>query len=319
MSKILFITATRIGDAVLSTGLLAHLLMQSPAARITIACGGAPAPLFAGVPNLDRIIVMQKRPRAGHWRDLWRATIGTRWTHVVDLRSSMLAHLLAAEQRSIFYGASAPVHKVRQYGDLFQLEPPPSPRLWTTPAAQASATADIPDGPPVLALAPAANWRGKEWPLERFVELARRLTAPGTPLAGARIAVFCAPQERASLAPLLAALPPERLLDVAGRLDLLALFAALHRCQLFIGNDSGLMHLAACAGLPTLGLFGPSDDRIYGPWGARTACVRTPESLAQLTAAPDYDHRTTGTLMRSLTVDAVEAAARILYTRCYDS
>lgn len=318
MSKILFITATRIGDAVLSTGLLRHLLALDPAAQVTIACGAAPAPLFAAVPGLERIIVMKKRPRAGHWRDLWRATIGTRWAHIVDLRSSMTAHLLAAEQRSIFHGADTPTHKVRQYGSLFHLDPPPSPRLWTTPAAEAKAISALPDGPPVLALAPAANWRGKEWPLERFVTLAARLTAPGAPLDGARIAVFCAPQERDSLAPLLAALPADRLIDVAGRLDLLTLYAALKRCRMFIGNDSGLMHMAACAGVPTLGLFGPSDDRIYGPWGDRTALVRTPESLAQLTAAPDYDHRTTGTLMYSLTVAAVETAAQILYTRCYD-
>jgi ADP-heptose:LPS heptosyltransferase len=318
MSKILFITATRIGDAVLSTGLLAHLLAQHPGAQITVACGAAPARLFAGVPGLDRILVMKKRPRAGHWRDLWRATIGTRWTHVVDLRSSTIAHLLAAEQRSIFHGASTPMHKVRQYGALFRLDPPPSPALWATPDAEAKAIAALPDGPPVLALAPAANWRGKEWPLDRFVELTRRLTAPGERLANARIAVFCAPQERESLAPLLAALPADRLVDVAGRLDLLTLYAALKRCRMFIGNDSGLMHMAACAGVPTLGLFGPSDDRIYGPWGDRTAFVRTPESLAELTAAPDYDHRTTGTLMHSLTVAAVETAAQILYTRCYD-
>jgi ADP-heptose:LPS heptosyltransferase len=237
----------------------------------------------------------------------------------VDLRSSMTAHLLAADQRSIFRGSDEPLHKVRQYARLLHLDPPPSPTLWTTPDAEAAARTALPDGPPVLALAPAANWRGKEWPAERFVELTHRLTAPDTPLAGARIAVLCAPQERESLAPLLADLSAARLVDVAGRLDLLTLYAALRRCRMFIGNDSGLMHMAACAGVPTLGLFGPSDERIYGPWGGRTACVRTPESLAALTSAPGYDHRTTGTLMRSLSIDAVEGAARILYKRCYDS
>lgn len=319
MTDILFITATRIGDAVLSTGVLAHLLTQYPGARVTVACGAAPAALFAGVPGLRQILVMKKRPFAGHWRDLWRATIATRWTRVVDLRSSMIAHLLMAEQRSIFHGAKTPLHKVQQYGQLLRLDPPPAPRLWTTPAAEAAARAALPDDVPVLALAPAANWRGKEWPLERFVTLAERLTHPGGVLAQARIAVFCAPQEREGVLPLLSALPQERLIDVAGRLDLLALFAAFKRCRMFIGNDSGLMHMAACAGVPTLGLFGPSDERLYAPWGERTAFVRTPESLAELTSAPDYDHRTTGTLMGSLSLEAVAVAAQSLYKRCYEN
>ena len=42
----------------------------------------------------------------------------------------------------------------------------------------------MPPGGPVLAIGPAANWRGKQWRGERFAELARRLTAPGGPLAG---------------------------------------------------------------------------------------------------------------------------------------
>ena len=49
--RILFITATRIGDAVLSTGLLAHLIEHHPEARITIACGPVAAPLFSAVPG----------------------------------------------------------------------------------------------------------------------------------------------------------------------------------------------------------------------------------------------------------------------------
>ncbi|MCG8512385.1 MAG: glycosyltransferase family 9 protein, partial [Rhodospirillales bacterium] len=53
--RILFITSNRIGDAVLSTGVLGHLLETYPKARITIACGPAPAPLFRAVPNLDRL------------------------------------------------------------------------------------------------------------------------------------------------------------------------------------------------------------------------------------------------------------------------
>ncbi|HEX2151160.1 MAG TPA: glycosyltransferase family 9 protein, partial [Stellaceae bacterium] len=51
--NILFVTATRIGDAVLSTGLLSHLVERHPGARFTIAAGAPAAPLFATVPGLD--------------------------------------------------------------------------------------------------------------------------------------------------------------------------------------------------------------------------------------------------------------------------
>ena len=54
--RILFVTATRIGDAVLSTGLLSHLLDRYPMARLTIAAGPVAAPLFAAVPRLERIM-----------------------------------------------------------------------------------------------------------------------------------------------------------------------------------------------------------------------------------------------------------------------
>src|SRR5258708_33272134 len=65
--KILFVTATRIGDAVLSTGVLGHLVDRHPGARVTIAAGPAAAPLFEAVPGLERIVVLAKRRWSLHW------------------------------------------------------------------------------------------------------------------------------------------------------------------------------------------------------------------------------------------------------------
>ncbi len=58
---ILFVTATRIGDAVLSTGLLSHLVERFPGARLVIAAGPVAAPLFEAVPGLDELLVLRKR------------------------------------------------------------------------------------------------------------------------------------------------------------------------------------------------------------------------------------------------------------------
>jgi ADP-heptose:LPS heptosyltransferase len=60
--KILFVTSTRVGDAVLSTGLLSHLIEQDPEARITVACGPEAAALFAATPRVERRFLMIRRP-----------------------------------------------------------------------------------------------------------------------------------------------------------------------------------------------------------------------------------------------------------------
>ena len=73
-----------------------------------------------------------------------------------------------------------------------------------------------------------------------------------------------------------------QLIDLTGDVDLLTAYACLKRARLFIGNDSGTMHLAAAAGVPTLGLFGPSDERLYGPWGRHAASSRGPRSFEQI-------------------------------------
>jgi heptosyltransferase III len=311
--RILFITGTRIGDAVLSTGLLGHLVERHRGARFTIAAGPAAAPLFEAVPGLERVLALAKRRYALHWLALYRQVAFHAWDLVVDLRGSALAFLLAARERRVMVKGDRGEHRVEQLARLFGLAPPPAPRLWTTPEHEAKAALLVPSGGPVLAIGPAANWPGKQWRAERFGELAQRLTGPAGPLPGARIAVLAAAHERAQAAPVITAFPAERCLDLVGRADLLTAAAALRRAALFIGNDTGIMHIAAAVGTPTLGLFGPSRAEHYAPWGPRSATVRTAKSYAEIVGAPDYDYRSAATQMDSLSVDAAEAAARRLW------
>ncbi len=309
---ILFVTATRIGDAVLTTGLLTHLIERYPHARLTIAAGPVAAPLFEAVPGLEQIVVVEKRRWSLHWLQFYGAVAARRWDVVVDLRGSALAWMLRAGERKVMAKGDAREHRVRQLARLFNLDPPPDPHLWTASQHEQRAGALISPGPPVLAIGPAANWPAKQWRAERFAELASRLTAAAGPLPGSRVAVLAAPHERELAGPLLAALPPGRRIDLVGRVDLLTAAVVLRRCAMFIGNDTGLMHIAAAAGTPTLGLFGPSPVAQYAPWGRQTAWVRSadrPEAMF----GPGFDHRTTGTLMDGLSVDAAEAAARRLW------
>jgi len=309
---ILFVTATRIGDAVLSTGLLSYVIDRHPAACLTIAAGPVAAPLFEAVPHLERLEVIEKLRWSAHWLPFYAAVVTRRWDLVVDLRGSALAWLLRAGERKVMAKGDVREHRVRQLGRLFHLDPPPSPRLWTAPHHERAASALISPGPPVLAIGPAANWRGKEWRAERFAALAQRLTATDGLLPGARLAVLAASHERSRAEPLLAAIPPHRQIDLVGKVDLLTAAAVLRRCSLFIGNDTGLMHVAAAAGTPTLGLFGPSPTDQYAPWGQHARSVRSADSPDAM-FGPGFDHRTTDTLMDGLSVDAAEAAARQLW------
>ncbi len=306
--KLLFVTATRIGDAVLSTGLLAHLLDRRPDARVTIACGAPARSLFGQVPGLERVIVLNKRKLAGHWFTLWGEVATTRWDVAVDLRGSLLTNFLWRKAALVDRGAHPQLHRVEELGRLAGIAPP-APRLWLSDAHRAAALRLVPDDRPVLAIGPAANWPAKTWPIDRFVALVRRLTAPGAPLAGARVVVAAAPNERDQVATLRQAIAPGDLIDLTQGEDLLVVAACLARARLYVGNDSGLMHLAAAVGAPTLGLFGPSSDKRYRPWGPRAAFLRTPEPVSELMARAQRGDLGPGALMASLDLDAVEAAA----------
>jgi heptosyltransferase III len=313
--NILFVTSNRLGDAVLSTGLLGHVIDRHPGAAVTVACGPAAAALFAATPGVARVIAMPKRRAAGHWIALWAKALPRFWHLAIDLRGSALPYFLLARQRHVLRPGKGPVHRVRHIGALLGLRDPPSPRVMVGENHRAEARRLLPPGAPVLALGPTANWGGKMWPADRFAALAARLTAKGAILGGARVAVFGAPSERDLAAPLLAALPPESRVDLVGRAELLTVAACLERAALFVGNDSGLMHLAAASGAPTLGLFGPSREELYAPWGAHCASVRAEQSFDEIITRPDYDYRRQDSHMLGLSVDKVAAAAETLWRR----
>ncbi|MHA1153092.1 MAG: glycosyltransferase family 9 protein [Alphaproteobacteria bacterium] len=313
--RLLFITATRIGDAVLSNGLLGHLLERHPGTKVTVAAGRAATPLFSAVPGLERVLTIDKRPYKRHWLDLWTATAFHRWDLVVDLRASAIAYLVPARRRVTAGKRDDTRHRVEELAALLNLDPPPAPRVWLAPEHEADAERLVPAGGPVLAIGPAANWAGKQWPATRFAAVVQRLTGSGGALAGARVAVLAAGPERDQAQPVIEALPAERVLDLVGAVDLPTAAACLRRCRAFLGNDSGLMHLAAAAGTPTLGLFGPSHTRRYRPWGPKAAFLRTPESYDELVRRVVAPGQVQETLMDGLTVEAVLAAAEDLLRR----
>ncbi|TAH35640.1 MAG: glycosyltransferase family 9 protein [Alphaproteobacteria bacterium] len=320
MMKLLFITSTRIGDAVLSTGLLNHIIAQNPGIQVTIACGAPAAGIFKTVPNLEKIIVVEKKPYAGHWIDLWRQTVGTRWDYVIDLRRSALSYFLRANKRIINKKTDPNLHRVQDMGNLIGINPPPVPKLWIGDENIQKAKTLISGlgEKPLLCIAPTANWGGKMWPADRFAELAKRLTGQNGIFPGANIAIFGAAHERPQAQPMLDSLAGWPVLDLIGKPDLLTCAAIFQKSSLYIGNDSGLMHIAAASGANVIGLFGPSPVHNYGPWPSgkgKVAFAQTEETYEELVYSPTFDSSKQDSLMTSLSVDVVEGSARQLWQR----
>ena len=282
--RILFVTSNRLGDAVLSTGLLDHLIRTHPAARITIVCGPVAEGVFACMPNRKRTIVLRKRKLGRHWLPLWADVALHVWDLVVDIRGSALSWLVPTRRRAVFRRTNGP--KIAQLGDIFGLSPPPVPVAWTSDADRRHVSALLPPGRRIIALAPTANWAPKVWPADRFAAAFHALAHED---AVAIVLGGPGPAEHAMAEPLLALLPDA--VDLVGRLTLPRVVACLERASLFIGNDSGLMHLAAAAGTPTIGLFGPTDAVTYGPTGRLTTAVvgasMTVITIAQVTEAAE--------------------------------
>jgi len=320
--RILFITSTRIGDAVLSTGLLRALYERYPEAQFTIAAGDVSAPLFKDFSNLEKLIAVKKKAFSWHWVQLWQQVGLKKWDIVVDLRRSAITSLLRCKQAFVAPKHGGTQHKVPALAKTLDgvLDPMevPNPMLWSGSTEAQSAAHLVPDreeGEIIIGFGPSANWRGKQWPAERFVKLAEKLTAPRGPFPKAKIAVFGAAHEKVMVKPILDLLPAKQLINLVGQCDLLTAYECCKRLDFFVGNDTGMMHVAAASGVPVLGLFGPSRDIHYGPWGKLTAVVRTDQSYEEITQHPDFCWKKNTSNMTSLSIDKVYKAAQKLNRR----
>src|SRR5580658_2697979 len=140
--RILFVTSNRLGDAILSTGLLDHLIRTYPDCRITVVCGPVAAELFARMPNCERVIVLDKRRWSLHWPLLWTVAARRRWDKVVDIRGSGLAWMVRANRRAVM--RSRPGHKLSQLAAVLGVDPPPLPVAWFSAEDAARVSALLP-------------------------------------------------------------------------------------------------------------------------------------------------------------------------------
>jgi ADP-heptose:LPS heptosyltransferase len=119
---------------------------------------------------------------------------------------------------------------------------------------------------------PGSGSKKKNWPLEKYLELVRYLTEH----LGSRVFVVLGPAEGGEIQKAFEELAWEMGSSspiLLKGLSLLGLASVIEGCRLFIGNDSGITHLAAALGLPTLAIFGPSDSKIWAPRGKKIVVV----------------------------------------------
>jgi heptosyltransferase-2 len=146
------------------------------------------------------------------------------------------------------------------------------------------------DTSPIVALAPGAVGPGKKWPTENYAKLAKALTQDG-----ATVWILGGPLEK-ELAGEIIRHAGNRVHDLTGN-DLRDAIIALRAVDLAVSNDSGLMHIAAAIGTPTIGIFGPTDPRLWGPLNPLAGVVE-PDRDALCPACGKYDcgiirHRST--------------------------
>jgi heptosyltransferase-2 len=145
----------------------------------------------------------------------------------------------------------------------------PLPAAAHDAAARLLATLNIPGDKRIIGFHPgcSATMLWKRWPLEYFAEVGKALAQKYS----AHILIFGGPDETAQMQELAKQLPGMATTVTA---PLLTTAAAIKHCALFLSNDSGLMHVAAAVGVPTYGLFGPTDEVTTGPRGKNSYVIR---------------------------------------------
>jgi heptosyltransferase-2 len=318
MTRLVIVAPNWLGDAVMALPAIADVRRASPGATVVVSAKSAVASLFGLVRDVDEVLEQPTTRIAADiglllpnsFRsalNLTRAGIPERWGYRTDCRGPLLTR-----------GVQPPpsgLHQVEYYQQLVQALGFPNgsaqPRLEVTPESQAAGARVLADAgwngaAPLVALAPGGAFGGaKRWPPEYFAGLARELASDGV---SAVIVGTAADEPMRREIEMAAGVGRGTLFSVVGRTNVPTLAGVLTHVRALVANDSGVMHLGAALGVPTTGLFGPTDERLTAPRSASAHAVLTHPVWCRpcmLRQCP-LDHG----CMRGLAVAAVAAAAR---------
>lgn len=294
--RVLLIASHWLGDTLWAAQVVPALRDLWPEGRLACVTKPLCAPLWRGALAVDQVVestavVSDRRREATGWSALRRLSglLGDgAWDVVVDLTgnrySALLSHWIGARHSVGFDGGECaalyatrvaaaerpgrhlserPFRVIEPLVGAFKYPP-----VMKAPCPQdsyetVSGRYGLGPGRPVAVVAPGAGWPEKEWGDEHFSRLAHRLAASGHD-----IVLMDSPARRDRLAKIAQAVGGESRIVVVAEPDINAALSLLSGCALFVGNDSGLGHVAAAMGTPTCVLFtGETEPAICGPLG----------------------------------------------------
>ena len=300
-SSILIIKPCCLGDVLMATPVIAALRQAFPRARVDFAVGGWARAMVENNPHLDGLVDCGPVGSGSHysWReylDLVRRIRagGYEACFVLDRSPliSLLPYLGGVPQRvgldsrgrgfSLTVGVpvAGPKHEAELYLDTVRavgvevneprLEFYPTEENRRHVAEMLRAAPQV----PLVVIHPAGGSNpgmilsAKRWPPQRFAALADRLVEERS----AQVFLVGGPDD----GPIAAAIKDgmkQKSCDLMGQLTFGQLGALLERCDLFVGHDTGAMHLAVAVGAPVIAIFGPSDPQTYGPYNENSVAL----------------------------------------------
>lgn len=288
-----------IGDAVMCLPALDALRALYPSSGISVLAKAKVVPVFEGNPSVNDIIVYEKERHGGLigqlrlsgelrqkkfdlavlFQNAFGAAVisflgaaSERVGYATDCRSGLLTKAIPVtdeilKRHEVFYYLNI----IKELGGRTPKNPVPRIHLSSKETASARRFLDergLGKGP-VFGAAPGASFGpAKRWPAQGFAKVLKGLVDEY----GGGVLVFGGPEDKEACRGVLEAMPSA--IDLSGKAGLREAMALMGRCDAFITNDSGPMHISAALGVPTVAVFGSTDDSLTGPVGKRAAVVK---------------------------------------------
>ncbi len=278
-NKILFITLSNIGDAILTLPALDALIANFPKGKITVVCGPRPKELFMHNPYVSKLIIFDKHSRMREKIRLFRQLKKEKFDLVIDLRNSLFGVMLAPLSRIQPRLVLLQNKKHMQDSHLCKTQVKAglkSPKISFCINEQDKAYArrmlsesGIAEHDKLIVIAAGARSHIKRWPQHKFVELIPSLIEEFR----AKV-VLAGDKDDSAVNKYIASQLKQPVLDLSGKTTLSQMAALLSVADLLITNDSATMHLASYLNLPVVAIFGPTNELKYGPWSENSAVVK---------------------------------------------
>ncbi len=271
--KILIICSNLIGDTVLSTGVFNSLAKKNPEAKFTFVIGPTAEPLLKNFHNIEKVIIIKKKKFNLHWIQILNHCSAFKWDIVVDFRTSLLSYFIN-KKKSYIFKKNNNFHHIEQLNNSFGFDCS-NLKIDTNIDEENIVAKRIDKENKYFVIFPGGNWTPKLWPIEEYNNLIKKLSYENSKIK--YIFVGSHKEKNLYFKKLSNGVNDQNIIDLFGA-NLTLTAAYMKKSNLFIGNDSGLMHLACACKLPTIALFGPTNDKVYGPWGKNNIVIRTSEN-----------------------------------------